>query len=112
AGNWFSAPESRQGRRVRPTLYAMQVQTIEIPFHKFTLPNGLTVIVHEDHKAPIVALNIWYHVGSKNEKTGKTGIAHLLEHLMFGSTEHQSSSYTKPIKHIGPTEPNGTTSED
>ena len=66
----------------------MQVQTIDIPFHKFTLANGLTVVVHEDHKAPIVALNVWYHVGSKNEKRGKTGFAHLFEHLMFGGSEH------------------------
>jgi len=50
---------------------------------KFVLDNGLTVIVHEDHKAPIVAVNTWYHVGSKNEKPGKTGFAHLFEHLMF-----------------------------
>ena len=90
----------------------MQVQTIEIPFHKFTLPNGLTVIVHEDHKAPIVALNIWYHVGSKNEKTGKTGFAHLFEHLMFGGSEHLSGSYIEAMEHIGATDLNGTTSED
>ena len=50
---------------------------LEIPFTKFVLDNGLTLIVHEDHKAPIVAVNVWYHVGSKNEKTGKTGFAHL-----------------------------------
>ena len=58
-------------------------QEIRIPYEKFVLPNGLTVLVHEDHKAPIVALNIWYHVGSKNEKSGKTGFAHLFEHLML-----------------------------
>ena len=56
---------------------------IEIPYKKFVLTNGLTLIVHEDHKAPIVAVNVWYHVGSKNEKPGKTGFAHLFEHLMF-----------------------------
>ena len=54
---------------------------IEIPYERFVLDNGLTVIVHEDHKAPIVAINTWYHVGSKNEKLGKTGFAHLFEHL-------------------------------
>jgi zinc protease len=52
-------------------------QPVDIPFQKFRLDNGLTVIVHEDHKAPVVAVNIWYHVGSKNEVTGKTGFAHL-----------------------------------
>ena len=90
----------------------MQVQTIEIPFHKFTLANGLTVVVHEDHKAPIVALNVWYHVGSKNEKRGKTGFAHLFEHLMFGGSEHLSGSYIEAMEHIGATDLNGTTSED
>jgi zinc protease len=61
---------------------------IDIPYTRFVLNNGLTVIVHEDHKAPIVAVNMWYHVGSKNEKPGKTGFAHLFEHLMFGGSEH------------------------
>jgi len=65
-----------------------QSADIDIPFQKFVLDNGLTVIVHEDHKAPIVAVNLWYHVGSKNEKPGKTGFAHLFEHLMFGVSEH------------------------
>src|SRR5208283_2470607 len=60
-----------------------QAQDIDIPYQKFVLENGLTLIVHEDHKAPIVAVNLWYHVGSKNEKPGKTGFAHLFEHLMF-----------------------------
>ena len=55
---------------------------VDIPFEKFVLDNGLTLIVHEDHKAPIVAVNTWYHVGSKNEKIGRTGFAHLFEHLM------------------------------
>jgi predicted Zn-dependent peptidase len=59
---------------------------IRIPCEKFVLPNGLTVLVHEDHKSPIVALNIWHHVGSKNEKSGKTGCAHFFEHLMFGGS--------------------------
>ena len=62
---------------------------INIPYEKFVLKNGLTVLVHEDHKAPIVAVNIWYHVGSKNEKPGRTGFAHLFEHLMFGGSEHR-----------------------
>jgi zinc protease len=54
-----------------------------IPYELFTLENGLTLIVHEDNKAPIVAVNMWYHVGSRNEKPGQTGYAHLFEHLMF-----------------------------
>ena len=63
-----------------------QTTEIDIPYERFVLDNGLTVIVHEDHKAPIVAINTWYHVGSKNEKPGKTGFAHLFEHLMFGGS--------------------------
>src|SRR3972149_6256771 len=56
---------------------------VDIPYQRFLLPNGLTLLVHEDRKAPIVAVNIWYHVGSKNERPGKSGFAHLFEHLMF-----------------------------
>src|SRR5690606_41459052 len=59
---------------------------VSIPYQQFTLPNGLTVIVHEDHKAPIVAVNIWYGVGSKNEPAGRSGFAHLFEHLMFNGS--------------------------
>ena len=59
---------------------------IDIPYTKFVLENGLRVIVHEDHKAPIVAVNVWYHVGSKNENPGRTGFAHLFEHLMFNGS--------------------------
>jgi zinc protease len=61
---------------------------IEIPYKKFILPNGLTVIVHEDHKAPIVALMVWYLVCSKIERRGRTGLAHLCEHLMFNGSEY------------------------
>ena len=67
---------------------AIENVRIDIPHKKFVLKNGLTLIVHEDHKAPIVAVNLWYHVGSKNEKPGKTGFAHLFEHLMFTGSEH------------------------
>jgi zinc protease len=87
-------------------------QQVDIPFQKFVLPNGLTVLVHEDHKAPIVAVNIWYHVGSKNERAGKTGFAHLFEHLMFGGSEHFQGRYIDAMERIGATNLNGTTSED
>jgi len=76
------------------------------------LDNGLTVIVHEDHKAPIVAVNTWYHVGSKNEKPGKTGFAHLFEHLMFGGSEHSKDRYIDAMERIGATDLNGTTNSD
>jgi zinc protease len=85
---------------------------ITIPYTKFVLDNGLTLIVHEDHKAPIVAVNVWYHVGSKNEKPGKTGLAHLFEHLMFYGSEHFNDDYFKALEKVGATDRNGTTSED
>jgi zinc protease len=84
----------------------------DIPYEKFVLKNGLTVIVHEDHKAPIVAVNVWYHVGSKNEKPGKTGFAHLFEHLMFNGSEHFKNDYFQALERIGATDLNGTTNED
>jgi zinc protease len=84
-------------------------QDIEIPYQTFVLENGLTVIVHEDHKAPIVAVNLWYHVGSKNEKRGKTGFAHLFEHLMFGGSQHAQGVYIKALEAVGATDLNGTT---
>ncbi|MBA3828927.1 MAG: insulinase family protein [Taibaiella sp.] len=85
---------------------------IDIPYKKFTLSNGLTLIVHEDHKVPIVALNVWYHVGSKNEKPGKTGFAHLFEHLMFNGSANFNDDYFKLMERIGATGLNGTTNED
>jgi len=89
-----------------------QTKDVDIPYQKFVLDNGLTLIVHEDHKAPIVAINTWYHVGSKNEKLGKTGFAHLFEHLMFGGSDHAKGSYIEAMERIGATDLNGTTNDD
>ena len=86
-----------------------RAQEPDIPYQKFVLSNGLTLIVHEDHKAPIVAVNVWYHVGSKNEKAGRTGFAHLFEHLMFGGSQHAPGSYIKALQVVGATNLNGTT---
>src|SRR5687768_16085408 len=86
--------------------------SIDIPYKKFVLNNGLRLLVHEDHKAPIVAVNIWYHVGSKNEKPGKSGFAHLFEHLMFNGSENYNKDYFKLMESIGATDLNGTTNED
>ena len=91
---------------------AQKLEDINIPYKKFVLKNGLTLIVHEDHKAPIVAVNIWYHVGSKNEKAGKTGFAHLFEHLMFNGSENFNDDYFKVMEKIGSTDLNGTTNND
>jgi len=93
-------------------LGSAEAQQVQIPYEKFVLDNGLTLIVHEDHKAPIVAVNVWYHVGSKNEKEGKTGFAHLFEHLMFNGSEHYNDDYFKPFDRVGATGMNGTTNFD
>ena len=85
---------------------------IDIPFQTFVLKNGLRLIVHEDHKAPIVAVNVWYHVGSKNEKPGRTGFAHLFEHLMFNGSENYKGEFFTPFQQAGATDQNGTTNED
>ena len=85
---------------------------IPIPYTKYVLDNGLTLIVHEDHKAPVVAVNVWYDVGSADEKAGKTGFAHLFEHLMFNGSEHYDDDYFKPFDRVGATGMNGTTNFD
>jgi zinc protease len=84
----------------------------DIPFTKIVLSNGLTLIVHEDHKAPIVGVNLWYHVGSKNEPPGRTGFAHLFEHLMFGATGGNQRAWFERLEGVGATGVNGTTNED
>ncbi|MGH7544245.1 MAG: M16 family metallopeptidase [Gemmatimonadota bacterium] len=91
---------------------APATDAIGIPYQKFVLDNGLTLIVHEDHKAPIVAVNVWYHVGSKNEKPGKTGFAHLFEHLMFNGSQNFNDDYFQPFERVGATDMNGTTNPD
>ena len=85
------------------------VARVDIPWSRFVLDNGLTVLVHEDHKAPVVAVSVWYNVGSKDEPTGSTGFAHLFEHLMFGGSENAPGSYLGRMRNLGPTNLNGTT---
>jgi zinc protease len=84
---------------------------MHIPFVKRTLSNGLDVIVHEDRGCPIVALSVWYHVGSKNEVPGRTGFAHLFEHLMFEGSEHHDHGYFQPLQEAGASL-NGSTNAD
>ena len=98
----FSFPSYAQKRSQLPDLP-------EIAFTKVVLENGLTVVVHEDHKAPIVAVNVWYHVGSKNEPEGRKGFAHLFEHLMFQGSENYNDDYFKALEKVGATDLNGTT---
>jgi zinc protease len=88
------------------------VRQVTIPHTMFRLANGLTVIVHEDHKAPIVAVSTWYNVGSKDEPATKTGFAHLYEHLMFNGSENLPGDYFKYLQQVGATDYNGTTSYD
>ncbi|MFM9898801.1 M16 family metallopeptidase [Sphingorhabdus sp.] len=92
-----------------PAPVSKLVDAVNIPHEKFTLDNGLTVLVHEDRKAPIVAVSIWYGVGSKNEPKGKTGYAHLFEHIMFNGSENAPGDYFEYTKKIGATDLNGTT---
>ncbi len=82
---------------------------ISLPYEQFTLDNGLRVVVHEDRKAPLVAVSIWYHVGSKDEPEGKTGFAHLFEHLMFNGSENYDGEWFEPLEEVGATDLNGTT---
>src|SRR5437764_7215566 len=91
-----------------PTL----VKQVSIPHSMFQLANGLTVIVHEDHKAPVAAVAVWYNVGSKDEPRGKTGFAHLFEHLMFNGSEDLPGDYFTYLQQIGATEYNGNTYYD
>ncbi|MDN5939089.1 MAG: insulinase family protein, partial [Salinisphaera sp.] len=85
---------------------------VKIPYQKFVLANGLTLSVHEDHDTPIVSVNTWYHVGSKNEGPEQHGFAHLFEHLMFQGTEHWHGEYFEPFEKAGATSMNGTTNAD
>src|SRR6187431_3158566 len=84
---------------------------MHLPFTKTTLANGLDVIVHEHHTSPLVAVSVWYHVGSKNERRGLTGLAHLFEHLMFEGSAHHPTGYFEPLQEAGAAV-NGSTSTD
>ncbi len=95
-----------------PAPLAGQSSPIDIPSQRHVLPNGLTLLIHEDHKAPIVAVNVWYHVGSKNERPGRTGFAHLFEHLMFNGSENFDQDYQFALDQAGATDVNGTTNTD
>jgi zinc protease len=88
------------------------VAQVAIPYEQFQLENGLTVIVHEDRKAPIVGVAVWYNVGSKDEPAGKTGFAHLFEHLMFNGSENAPDDYFQYLQEMGATDYNGTTNFD
>jgi zinc protease len=105
-------PKSSPAPKAPAAAASVSIPIPDIPYTKFVLDNGLTVLVHEDHKAPIVAVNTWYHVGSKNEEPGKTGFAHLFEHLMFTGSENFNYVYINAMEKIGTTDLNGTTDND
>ncbi len=92
-----------------PAPVSALVAQVDIPYQDFTLPNGLRVIVHTDRKAPVVAVSMWYDVGAKHEPAGKTGFAHLFEHLMFNGSENAPGDFFEPLKQVGATDFNGTT---
>ena len=92
--------------------HSAQQESALLPYEQFTLPNGLRVVVHEDHTAPKVAVAVWYHVGSMNEPEGKSGYAHLFEHLMFNGSEHHDEEYMPPLQEVGVSAVNGATSLD
>lgn len=106
-----NAPASRTAkeRTAAPAPLSELVAQVKLPYEQFTLANGLRVIVHSDRKAPVVAVSVWYHVGSKDEPPGKTGFAHLFEHLMFNGSENAPGDYFDPLQRLGATNFNGTT---
>ena len=89
--------------------HAGAASQVDLKYDKFVLDNGLTLVVHEDHKAPVVAVSVWYHIGSGDEPAGKTGFAHLFEHLMFSGSENHKGTYFAPFEQAGATGLNGTT---
>jgi zinc protease len=96
--------EGHQGKLVNATP--------KIEFEKYRLANGLEVILSEDHRLPLVAANIWYHVGPANERPGRTGFAHLFEHMMFQGSKHVGENQIKVLQAAGATDINGTTGFD
>ncbi|RYZ01015.1 MAG: insulinase family protein, partial [Alphaproteobacteria bacterium] len=92
-----------------PTVAKIAAMNYDVPFTKYVLKNGLTLIVHEDNKTPTVTVHIVYHVGSKNEPKGRSGFAHLFEHLMFNGSQHFNDDFFKATQQIGATNQNGTT---
>src|SRR2546422_7091970 len=93
-------------------LVRLPAQSLRVPYQTFTLPNGLQVIVHEDHSVPVVAVNTWYHVGSSDEKPGRTGFAHLFEHIMFMGSQHVPTGEFDRLLEAAGADNNGSTTED
>ena len=111
----LAVPAAAQNKPAKPvtvgTATSGQRALPPLAYTEYTLPNGLRVILHEDHSTPIVAVNVWYHVGSKNEQVGKTGYAHLFEHMMFQGSKGYDDDYFKALQEVGGTL-NGSTNTD
>jgi len=107
-----AGPALAKAKAAGPAPIVDLVKAVDIPYEAFTLDNGLRVIVHEDRKAPVVAVSVWYRVGSKHEPKGKTGFAHLFEHLMFNGSENSPGDFFEPLQQVGATDSNGTTNVD
>ncbi len=108
----LATPAFAQDAVEQPAPLDELVEQVAIPYEEFKLDNGLTVIVHEDRKAPIVGVAVWYNVGSKDEPKGETGFAHLFEHLMFNGSENAPNDYFQYLQEMGATDYNGTTNFD
>jgi zinc protease len=109
------APAQKSAAEAQPSRLppAKALKLPELKYEKFTLPNGLVVLTHEDHRLPLVAVDLWYHVGPLNERAGRTGFAHLFEHMMFEGSEHVGEkAHIKYVQGAGATDVNGTTSFD
>ncbi|MEA1072216.1 pitrilysin family protein [Sphingomonas sp. LY160] len=109
-----SAPPAApaEALQAEPVPVTQLASAVTIPHQRFVLDNGLTVIVHEDRKAPVVGVAMWYNVGAKDEPKGKTGFAHLFEHLMFNGSENLPGDFFEYLQQIGATDYNGTTNSD
>ncbi len=106
------AKAEKPAKVAKPAAKSVDISIPDVAYTKFVLKNGLTLLVHEDHKTPVVAVNTWYHVGSQNELPGKTGFAHLFEHLMFSGSDNFNHTYINAMERIGATDLNGTTNTD
>src|SRR5512141_1239273 len=108
----LASPAAAQTAAPTATSAPPATGALAVPYTQFTLPDGLHVILHEDHSVPIVTVNMWYHVGSANERPGRTGFAHLFEHLMFmGSGHVKPGEFYKLIESAGGNK-NATTNID
>jgi zinc protease len=111
AAQTASRPAPPTGTRAAATP-AFDRAAFDIPHRRFVLPNGLTLLVHEDHSVPVVGVNLWYHVGSRNEQRGKTGFAHLFEHFFFNGSENYPHGFREAMDDLGANNRNGTTNTD